>query len=367
MNALRLVHRWVGLALALVVAAVALSGGLLLFRDSYFRLVYPALEEPITADQAGYRAEVLATIERRWHDVGVQLVKFPQPRTNGFLVWLRDGRQAWVHPKTADTIDEWRWFEQPPALLFELHAHLFAERPGTVVNGIAALSVVFMSLTGAVLWWPARKGFRLRGAIPWRVTAAHLIRSHATTGVLSAIPIVLFAGTGAAMAFYEPTAQLMARWFDDRAPEEPTAYVPPGAWAPRPWSELLPVVDGTFQDGEIIYYYPGTKTNARLMFRKRFQTEWHPNGRTYLIVNPYSGNIVQAIDATVQGPGTQLMHKVYPVHAVTVGGTGLTVAAAIAALGLVWLSGGGAWSYFARRGNIARSRQRGSSETAGYR
>ena len=358
MTLLRRLHRWLGLALAVIVFAVAASGGLLLLRDPYFRLVYPSTAAPMTAAQAAARAGILTEIESRWRHEGVQLVKFPQPGINAYLVWLRDGTQAFVDPNSGAVIDHWSWYERPAALLFELHAHLFAERPGTVVNGIAALFVVFMALTGVVLWWPARRAaFRLRGALPRRTTSADLLRSHAAVGALGAVPILVFVATGAVMAFYQPTARVMSRLFDGRAPVEADARVAPQAQATLPWSSLLPVLDRTFADGNTVYYYPGTTDNARLMFRKRLPGEWHPNGRSYVVIEPYTGAVVQAIDARAQGAGTRFMNTIYPVHAATVGGLAVDGAAALAALALAWLAGGGVWSYVARR--AARRRSRG--------
>jgi uncharacterized iron-regulated membrane protein len=365
MRTLRVIHRWIGIGLASVIVAVALSGGILVFRDPYFRWAYPVLQQPPAADQADLRAEVLSRIEHRWRDVGVQLVKFPQDGVNGYLVWLRDGRQAFVHPRTGGVIDQWRWFERPMALLFELHAHLFAERPGTIVNGIVALFVVFMSLTGVVLWWPARRGaFRLRGVVPRRTSPSELLRSHAATGALASLPIVLFAGTGAVMAFYEPTARMMTGLFDRRPPAEPEARVAPRAAAAQPWPALLRTLDATVSDGRLVYYYPGTAANARLMFRKRLPGEWHPNGRTYVLIDPYGGGVLQTIDPRTHGPGTQVMQKVYPVHAATVGGVALDAIAAFAALALAWLGAGGVWSYFARRAARGKRREDGTARAA---
>jgi uncharacterized iron-regulated membrane protein len=354
---LRLIHRWIGLVLALVIFAVAASGGLLILRDPYFRFVYPSVAAPITAEQHAVRPEILTAIESRWRHEGVQLVKFPQPGVNAYLVWLRDGTQAFVDPQTGDVIDHWRWYERLPACLFDLHAHLFAERPGTVVNGVAALFVLFMALTGLVLWWPGRRSaFRLRGAVPRRAAPADVLRSHAAVGTLAIVPILVFVATGAVMAFYQPTARVMSRLLDGRAPMEADARVPPQARAAIPWSSLLPVLDRTFADGQTIYYYPGTSDNARLMFRKRLPGEWHPNGRSYIVLDPYTAQVVQAIDARAQGAGTRFMNTIYPVHAATVGGLAMDAAGAVAALALAWLAAGGVWSYVGRRAT-ARRRQ----------
>jgi uncharacterized iron-regulated membrane protein len=353
---LRVLHRWLGLLLAVIVCAVAASGGLLLLRDPYYRVVYPTLQHPITSETAAGRAEILTRLESRWHTEGIRLVKFPRPGVNAFQVWLGDGSEAFVDPQTGALIDRWHWSDRLPAFLFELHAHLLAEPNGTVVNGFAALLVVFMGLTGIVLWWPGRRAaFRLRGAIPRKSTPGELLRSHAAVGALGLLPILAFAGTGAAIVFYEPTARVMSALLDTRAPEEPSARVTPREAPGRPWAEILAALDGTFPEGETVFYYPGTSTNARLMFRKRLPGEWHPNGRSYVLVDPYTAGVVQAIDARMQGAGTRIMHAMYPVHAAKVGGLTMVASGAFAALALTWLASGGAWSYLARRIVIRRS------------
>jgi uncharacterized iron-regulated membrane protein len=95
-------------------------------------------------------------------------------------------------------------------------------------------------------------------------------------------------------------------------------------------------------------YSPGTATNAAATFRKRLPGEWHPNGRSYVLVDPYRGVVVQAIDARQQGRGTRMMYGLYPVHAATVGGPVFIAVAALTGVGLGWLAIGSAWSYLGR-------------------
>jgi uncharacterized iron-regulated membrane protein len=364
MALLRIVHRWLGLALAAVVCVVAASGGLLLLRDPYYRAVYPTLRTPISAAQIDARAAVLTDIESRWQHEGIQLVKFPRPELNAFQVWLRDGTEAFVDPLTGAVIDRWRWSTSAPAFLFELHAHLLVEPSGTIVNGVASLVLIFMALTGVVLWWPARQNaFRLRGIIPRGTTARELLRSHAAVGAIAALPILVFAVTGAGIVFYEPTARAMSRLFDSRAPEQPDARVAPREEPTRAWSLLLSRLDETFPDGRTVFYYPGNRDNARLLFRKQLPGEWHPNGRSYIVMDPYTTDVVQAVDARAQGAGTRAMHALYPVHAAKVGGPMMVALAALASLALTWLAAGGVWTY-ASRWIVARSAHRARVEKA---
>jgi len=133
----------------------------------------------------------------------------------------------------------------------------------------------------------------------------------------------------------------------------------------RSWSTIVDRLDGTFPDGQAVFYYPGTPDNARLMFRKRLPGEWHPNGRSYVLIDPYTADVIQAIDAREQGTGTRLMHAVYPVHAARVGGVAMVALGAFAAAALTWLSGSGAWTYVGRRLVAARrTRLRGGRTTA---
>jgi uncharacterized iron-regulated membrane protein len=358
-NILRIIHRWVGLVLALIVAAVAVSGGLLLLREPYERAMYPPLAAPLlhVADAAAARARdareavVIASIEERFRrDGGVRTVKFPREGANAFHVYLADESEAFVDPQRGDLIARWTWRDSLPAFIFELHVHLLGGEGGKTINGIAALFVLFLSLTGIILWWPRKSGaFRLRRSMPRNASPGELLRSHAASGAIAAIPIIVFAATGAAIVFYTPVNAALSATFDHRTPMKPDAVVAPAsagaagdAVAMRPWDERLALVRATFPEGDLVMYSPGRGKNAAQSFRLRLPGEWHPNGRSYVLLNPYDGTIVQSIDARQQGLGTRIAHAIYPVHAATVGGLPYLLFTIVAAVGLTWLAIGGA-------------------------
>jgi uncharacterized iron-regulated membrane protein len=353
LNILRIIHRWVGLVLALIVATVAVSGGLLLLRGPYERAEHPALAKPFVmpADAAALAREaaVVTSIEERFRrddSGGVRTIKFPREGTNAFHVYLADDSEAFVDPEHGDVIARWTWRSSLPAFLFELHAHLLADDAGKTVNGIGALFVVFLSLTGIILWWPRKSSaFRLRRALPRSASPGELVRSHAASGAIAALPIIVFAATGAAIVFYTPVNAALSAMFDQRTPMKPDAVVAPVAGEMRPWAERLARVRATFPEGDLVMYSPGRGKNVAESFRLRLPGEWHPNGRSYVLLNPYDGAVVQSIDARQQGLGTRIAHAIYPVHAATVGGLPYLLFTILAAAGLAWLAIGGtaAW------------------------
>lgn len=345
MKILRLLHRWLGLFMSLVVIAVALSGGILIFHDSILRMSCPVLAYPLQPRQERAYPAVLAHVEQRFRDPGIQLIKFPDQGMNAFHLWFKDDSEALVHPVSGRLISRWTWDETWTGVLFELHANLMAGEPGEEVNGYLGLLVLGFVLSGLILWWPQRRTFRLRLAVPRAMSSAHFVRAHSAIGVIFAAGILLFALTGATMVFYRPFMNVVTTVLDTTPPMVPVARVDPTDQPVQPWATILDTVTKTFPDGKLVYYIPPRSENAVMTFRKRMPGEWHPNGRSFILVHPYTGEVLQTIDARQQQLGMRLMEKAYPLHASKVGGVPYTLLALCTAGALVALGVLGCLSY----------------------
>ena len=91
-----------------------------------------------------------------------------------------------------------------------------------------------------------------------------------------------------------------------------------------------------------------------MTFRKRTPGEWHPNGRSFILLHPYTGEVLQTIDARRQRLGVRLMEKAYPLHASKVGGVPYTLLAVCTSGALIVLGVLGCLSYFFRAGHHRR-------------
>ena len=345
MKILRLLHRWLGLVVSLVVIVVALSGGILIFHDSILRLTWPVLAQPLQSEQEYAYPAVLARVEQRFRDPAIQLIKFPDREMNAFHLWLRDGSEALVDPSSGQLISRWTWQETWTGVLYELHANLMAGEPGEQVNGYLGLLILGFVLSGLVLWWPQRRTFRLRFAMPRGIAPAHLIRSHSAIGVIFAAGIFLFVLTGVTMVFYRPFMATLTTVLDSTPPMVPVAKVEPMDQPVQPWATILETVTKTFPDGKLVYYIPPRPDNAVMTFRKRMPGEWHPNGRSFILLHAYTGEVLQTIDARQQELGMRLMEKAYPLHASKVGGAPYTLLALCTSGALIMLGVLGCLSY----------------------
>ena len=345
MKTLRLLHRWLGLLVSLVVITVALSGGILIFHDSILRMTWPDLARPLQPGQAEAYPAILTRVEARFRDPGIQLIKFPDQGMNAFHLWLRDESEALVDPTTGQLVSLWTWKETWTGVLFELHANLMAGETGEQVNGYLGLLIVGFVLSGLVLWWPQRRTFQLRFAVPRAISSAQFVRAHSAIGVIFAAGILLFVLTGVTMVFYRPFMNAITTVLDPIPPVMPVARVNLTDQPVQPWAKIFDTVTKTFPDGKLVYYLSPRPDNAVMTFRKRMPGEWHPNGRSFILVHPYTGEVLQTIDARQQQLGMRLMEKVYPLHASKIGGIPYTLLALCTSGALIALGVLGCLSY----------------------
>ncbi|WP_454064461.1 PepSY-associated TM helix domain-containing protein [Candidatus Nitrospira salsa] len=348
MTVLRFFHRWLGLLLSFIVVAIALSGGILIFHDAALRFSLPELSNPITSEQDHAYSTVLTELEHRLPDASIRQIRFPMQGKNAFQVWLSDGSEAFVHPISGEVITRWTWDESLMDILFEFHVHLFAGEVGEQMNGIVGILVLGFVISGLVLWWPRRKKWRIRSLIPQHSTSLHFMRSHSALGVIFSAAILLIVATGITMVFNRPIVTAITSLLDSQPPTIPSATV---IYVDRPiqsWTTILKTVSKVLPDGQLISVRLPSKDNAAMSFRKRMPEEWHPNGRSFVLLNPYTGDVLQAINAQQQEFGMRITQKFYPLHASKIGGIPYTLLALSTSGALVLLGIFGIMSFVSR-------------------
>ena len=58
--------------------------------------------------------------------------------------------------------------------LVNLHENLLSGSTGRLVNGMGAICVTSLCLTGAVIWWPGIKNWRRALSVNWRAPSARI-------------------------------------------------------------------------------------------------------------------------------------------------------------------------------------------------
>lgn len=268
-RALFQIHLWTGIGVGLYVVAVSVSGSAIVFRNEIYGAadqgptIVEVRGEPLSKDQLkGFVAEAYPghTIRFIW----------PGKESNQATeVWMDlDGSQVQrlfdpytgedLGPAIPYAIQITRWF-------MELHTDLLGGDTGRFVNGLGAVLLTLLCLTGAVLWWPGVQNWRrslwINPRSGWKRINWDL---HSAVGFWSFALVFMWAFTGVFLVWPLPFQKVVNHFspliqyeLPEELPEEfleePQARaIPPGFIVAQPAPEAGAVVDpGASGDAEV--------------------------------------------------------------------------------------------------------------------
>lgn len=320
MRTLRLLHRWAGGLIGLLLALLGLSGALLVHKSAFLRATVPHAADAQRQDTASLaaatsrifaltdrpRSIVLATADQGLHKLSYnadQQAAYADQDGRIVLAWTSN----WARPEV--------W-------LFDFHHHLLAGDAGQIAGGVAGLAGLGFVVTGLILWWPTRRMFHLR-AWPRTMKRASIVHHHRDLGMLLAPLLILSLTTGATMNL---------KWFSQalRAPFTAPAVMaeasaPPkikgGDWAgDLDWAKVIGAAQARYPGAEVRVITLPAKPGGLISIRLRQQAEWLPNGRTMAWFDPADGRMVATRDAQSLPLGSRITNLDFPLHAAKVGG-----------------------------------------------
>ena len=331
-----------GLALSLLLLIFGLTGSALVYKEAYWRLVYPELRAPAPALGPGDHARAMEAARAAFGDQ-VRSFKLPEPGVAAYHLYLEEG-EAFLSAVDHRVIDRWLPSERAMSLLFDLHAHLMAGETGERVGGFVSLLGVLLAATGLVLWWPARRRFALANLAPSGLSRPALIAWHRDLGAATAplVLVVLLAGSG--LVFYESARKILNGAFGDPVPAVLAPEGPADLAGTLADSAVVARVGEAFPDARIVFYYPPRAGVTVHEFRLKQPCELHPNGRSYLHLGA-SGEVLRKDDACGIPPGQEALHALYPLHAGKAGSAAYKLVTFLGGLTLAALAASGVWAY----------------------
>lgn len=213
-RALFQVHLWCGLGIGLYLVVVSISGSVLVYRSELRQTFNP---EPRIVSAAGVRMtmdELTAVVQRAYPRHSVELWTDPEDPTHAVTMQLEDdaSREQWFFdPYTgADLGNALPFGWRMTTWLLDLHDNLLTGDTGRAVNGIGAILLTVVGLSGAVVWWPGIQRWRRSLAVDlgsgWRQFNWSL---HSALGVWTLAFVLIWGVTGIYLAFPEPFTEFL--------------------------------------------------------------------------------------------------------------------------------------------------------------
>lgn len=317
-------HLYIGLAIGLLLILSGLTGSLLVFREEIETLAYPELMSTVPRDEHVSLQAVLATVRRAYPQDKPSFIRMPRTPEQTYLIKMNNAHDLFVYvdPYNGMILGEHRQKNTFTGWISLLHTELLSGERGEIILGISALLLIGMSMTGLILWWPRNgnfsPGFRIQWATQWKRINFDI---HRASGIYTVLFILLTAFTGTSLIFNKTVASLI-----NAITQSPTRIAPPLS-EPRQAQTSRPALDLLLRQADHILPAITTwislpqKPGAPLVVRKRFAQEFHPNGRSFVYFDQYSGKLLQVENALTASLGTRIFNTLYPLHIGVIGGT----------------------------------------------
>ena len=327
------VHLWTGVAIALYVVVASVSGAALVFRIHLQRAAHPELLTAATEGPQADIATVLENVRDAYPRGRVSGVDAPTTVRPTHLAYVTEGGRfhtVLIDPVTAEVLGELPEHSVVRTLQ-DLHFDLLAGATGRVVNGIGALCLLLLCLTGVFVWWPERAGWRRALAVDWRRPWRRVTwELHGAVGIWTLVLTAGWAVTGAYFVFPEQFRAAVNRISPLTAAVRPPQSNPDGAGlAQRPtWRELIERARPAEPDAFVarVVVPAGDEASFQVLFTDHRPSRLGARHLRTVYLDQYTGERLAAPPAGPRTLGDTVMALVGPVHFGNFGGVGVRLA-----------------------------------------
>ena len=201
------VHMWVALALGLYIVMLSVSGSIAVFRREA-NLWFVPREVPSTVGVRLTGDDLQAAVRKFYADGTVVAVRESRrPERPASILLDRNGKRSdrLFDPYALKDLGD----SYPPTLqamewLVDLHDNLLAGPEGRTVNGVGGMLVLFLIVTGLIIWWPGkRRVWRSLKVGKPEASRRFAFQLHNALGVWSFVMLLMWALTAVYFGFPE--------------------------------------------------------------------------------------------------------------------------------------------------------------------
>jgi uncharacterized iron-regulated membrane protein len=204
-------HLWSGIAVGLYLLIISISGSALVFRIELHNM-FNHPPAPVTASGERMTDDQLKDAAVRVFPGYAVSHVWPQKDPNKPIeIWLEKERvPGSLHRIFNPYTGQYLGFPDPAMVRFivwlaSLHDELLFGEKGRTANGVGAISLTVLCVTGLIIWWPGVTGWRRSLTVDvrsnWKLINWHL---HSAVGMWGFLLTLLWAISGIYLAFPNP-------------------------------------------------------------------------------------------------------------------------------------------------------------------
>jgi uncharacterized iron-regulated membrane protein len=329
-------HLYVALAAGVFIAILGVTGAIMAFEPEIDHLLHAKLSY-VTPQQ---RALSLAELKDRMSKA------FPGERIAGYAIStspdlsyqvLLGRRAVYVNQYTGEVLGEREPGPDFLSRVHQLHLRLLIRNKadtGKKIVSWVGLAILFLLVSGLYLWWPLK-----RVSVQWRAPSTRFwFDIHNLVGIFSLVFLLILTITGVMIGFEEKTVPMMYKMTGSEPSGPPNIPPPPPGATPIAPDEAIEIARHALPGAtpfQIVV--PGPK--GAYQIRSRFPEDLTPGGRSRVIVDQFTGNVLFAEGSRTAPAGARIVIQNRAIHTGDIFGipskTFVSLASMMAAIQLV--------------------------------
>jgi uncharacterized iron-regulated membrane protein len=344
-----LLHRYIGLALAVTLLISALTGTAIVFAKPIDAWLNAGLLRVVPQDERVSVDTILAGVRQALPHNNASMVFMAQAPDQAWEIWFRENRyfRAYVDPYSGELLGTRDVSASLVGWLVYLHIDLLSGASGKRIMGWSGLGAIGLSLVGLYLWWPRQGRWKQALSVKWHAAPVRVwLDIHKLIGCCMCILIVLTAATGSALALQHSVTEPLLVALTGEGTKQPAPTSRAAVTRDAAIEPMLRQARLTFPEGRLSRLGLPATPDGAVMVRMRLDGEIHQYGRSFLWFDRYDGTLLKAAGSFDANLATRIKNWLFPLHTGFYGGTVTRILQILTGLSLATLILSGAWLWW---------------------
>lgn len=331
---------------------IGASGAMLVFGREIDAMLSPQLFVVEPGKPPESLDKIVNAVKDRYPRETIYRVRLPQKPHDSLEVWLNSttGQRVYVDPSNGRLLGSHDPRQSFTGWLRRIHVELLMGNFGRTLVGLFGIQLLILCVSGLWMWRPGWHRLTKVRSVPKKASLqVRMYLWHRSLGAVSAVLLIMSAGTGIAMTFDDAAQFVVSVVTQLPVPAKPpqTVISTPGDYGSL--DSAARIAQSHLPAASIRWIWLPTPTNGTLVVRMRDPSEWHPNGKSYVYLDSNSHHVLGVIDASQATDVSKVTNYIYPLHTGELGIPATRIVVMSSGIGLVALGWMGTGSWWLRR------------------
>jgi len=309
-------HRYIGIIVGLFIAIIAFTGSVLVFAEEINSFAYPQIHQIVPQQKILSVQKIADIVSQNYPEEKLHYIKIPPSPQDAYRLVVKANdvkKNIYINPYSGEQlaiIDNNNYLK----IIQQIHTNFLAGDFGEFFVGICGILLIVRAINGLTLWsgWKRLSaGFTIR----FKARNKHLVNYdfHQFIGVISVI-FLIFAGiTGTMMVFKKPMVTLGYTVSGIPQPKK-VLSTPQNTSNKLTLDYFVEQANLALPDGKTTIIIPESSDKAPVIVRKRLAGDLNKNGKSYIYLDQYSGEVLKVINILNAPWVDKLSAILYPLH-----------------------------------------------------